>query len=565
LGNKDATFLKGTSVDKIIDTLLSQTDKYQESMLGAATPGADGKPMLAQVSQMKKFWRIITETRPLSFDVRRQTLANEFTIYVIEYDIGVLDNNASQSAAPPLTLAAERKRLLTYINKKILKKKYNYIFTGLNDQILNFDLTINNAFAVAQSRYGGIYNNISMIDKGVVNHKHSAEEAKLTDIIGKAISLQNNAKTVNTAGAESALADAKTAITNSNISADTKSKYITLLGKAKPADRAAFFDDVRAAGGITIDGSLNREKAKATNLARPVTEKITNQQLNFISNVDVGSAEAKLALSDFAKYASGKLRPIARMETSLDRQVGLGVESNSNSGLQKLSSMFSVALHSGLDSSFQHIKLSIKGDPFWLFPQPITDKNSRIFKSLLPDQSAAIELIKNGHKLLTESVNTYGTDNFLLIRFRSPRIYNIDENQDSSNPNADVETFSGVFKVTTVTNRFLNGKFEQDLECILDPEIRVLNILDQIETDAKTPNKPTSLNNLTTPNIIPATAITTKKILAGNSNLIEGFVARTPLTDASTFSLSSIGRSALSSNVPISLPNIIPGLPNTFG
>jgi hypothetical protein len=37
------------------------------------------------------------------------------------------------------------------------------------------------------------------------------------------------------------------------------------------------------------------------------------------------------------------------------------------------------------------------------------------------------------------------------------------------------------------------------------------------------------------------------------------------LTDASTFSLSSIGRSALSSNVPISLPNIIPGLPNTFG
>lgn len=601
--NKDATFLPGTGVDKIIDTLLAQTDKFQKELLNAQTPGADGEPMNVEKSQMKKFWRIITETRPTGFDAKRLTSANEFTIYIVEYDIGVLDNVAAQSSAGPLTIEAERKRYQTYVDKSILKKKYNYIFTGLNDQIIDFDLTINNAFTVALSRLGGIYQNTAMSDKGPVMHNHAAEETKVSDAIGKAIALQNNSKTTNTAESQRAYRKATDSIQASNLPDETKSRYAIILSKSRPADRTVFFDNTIKSGGIGNDGTLKNSSTSATNLAKSsnrltsvsdvqqtgstnienvldstrrtatglaksTTERITNQQFNFISNVDVTSAEARAAYTEFAKNSQGKLRPIARTETAQDRQIGMGVESSSNSGIQKLSSMFSVALHSGLDASFQRIKMTIKGDPFWLFPQPITDKNTRIYKSLLEDQQDALTLIKKGHQNLIDSANTYSSDNFLLLRFRTPRVYN--QEDDEASPNIDIETFSGVFKVLRVTSRFVNGKFTQELECILDPEIRILNIADQIEEDAGRTSlaSPTTLVQEVTLEDIPSkTPKLATNTTSNSSNQIPGF---SPLTKSEATYQSvtqSLGKSSINfgANIPTSKPNIIPGLPNTFG
>jgi len=556
LENKDASFPSGTSIDKVIDSLLAQTGEYQKSMLNAPTPGSDGKPITQEVSQMKQFWRIITETRPLQFDPRRQDVAKEFTIFVVEYDIGILDANVFQTSAPPLTLAAERKRLATYIKKSILKKKYNYIFTGLNDQILNFDLTINNAFANSQARFGGIYQNPAMSDKGPVTHEHAADEAKVTNALSAAISLQNNAKTANTAAAQTALTDARTAITTSTLSDATKQRYLLLLEKSKPESRMNFLSEVQKRGGINNDGTLSGERAKAVNLAKPITEKITQEQFNFISDVDIESQAAKSAYTRLMESSQGKLRPIARIESMQDRQVGLGVESSSNSGIQKLSNMFSVALHSGLDSSFQRIRMTIKGDPFWLFPQPVEHANAKIFNSL-KSPTEAIDWIKSAHFRAVDSVNYYGTDNFLIIRFRTPRIFNIEENPDTSDPNTDIETFSGIYKVVEVTSKFGVGKFEQELVCILDPEIRLLNVMDQINTESAKKDVPTSPKDLTTTNPFPESAIKAPKIMGVNESAAE--IAR--LARQSTVGDAS---ARLTSNVPSPVASLIAGLPPRY-
>jgi hypothetical protein len=565
--NKDASFPSGTAIDKVIDSLLAQTGEYQKSMLNAPTPGRDGASMTEEVNQMKKFWRIITETRPLQFDARRQDVAKEFTIFVVEYDLGILDANVFQTSAPPLTLAAERKRLATYIKKSILKKKYNYIFTGLNDQILNFDLTINNAFANSQARFGGIYQNPAMADKGVVNHEHAKDEAAITNAVSAAISLQNNAKTANTASAQTALVDARTAVTTSELPEATKQRYLLLLEKSKPESRMNFLSEVQTRGGINNDGTLASERAKAVNLAKPISEKITQEQYNFISDVDIESQAAKSAYTRLMENSKGKLRPIARIESMQDRQVGLGVEASSNSGIQKLSNMFSVALHSGLDSSFQRIRMTIKGDPFWLFPQPIEHVNTKIFNSL-KSKTEAIDWIKSAHFRAVDSVNYYGTDNFLIIRFRTPRIYNIEENPDAEDPNTDIETFSGIYKVVEVTSKFGVGKFEQELVCILDPEIRLLNVMDQINTETAKKDVPTSPKDLMTTNPFPESAIKTPKIMGSISNKINGLEEQ--IRDATgqikTLGSQTVGDASarLTSNVPSPIANLIPGLPPRY-
>jgi hypothetical protein len=558
--NKDATFQVGTAVDKIIDTLLAQTDEYQKSMLGAPTPGAEGLPMNEEQSQMKKFWRIITETRPLKFDARRQDIAKEFTIFVVEYDIGVLDSNVFQTSAPPITAAAQRKRLMTYVQKAILKKKYNYIFTGVNDQIINFDITINNAFANAQARFGGIYLNPFMADKGVVTHEHAKEEAQVTAALSRAISFQNNSKTANTAGAKAAMEDAKTAISSSNLTEETKSRYRTLLEQSKPESRLNYLSTVQQSGGINNNGDLNTARTNATVLSKPVTERVTEKQFNFISDVNIKAANSKSAYTAYMENSKGKLRPVARIETLQDRQIGMGIESNSNSGIQKLSTMFSVALHSGLDSSLQKIKMTIKGDPFWVFPQPFKSDNERLFNSL-KSPGEAIDWIKNAHFRYVDSANIYGTDNFILIRFRTPQVFEGANLENNADENSDVETLSGIYKVNFITNRFEAGKFTQELDCMIDPEISILNIADQIEADAQKKDKATSPDSLTQKVTIPETA-TKKDRIMGSVTDATGKV--TAAASAAKDKLVAKG-AELKSNIPEISTNALPGLPNTFG
>lgn len=557
---KNATFQAGTAVDKIIDTLLAQTDEFQKSMLNAKTPGSEGTDMNAEPTQMKKFWRIITETRPLKFDPRRQDIAKEFTIFIVEYDIGILDQNVFQTTAGSTTIEAQRKRLMTYVQKAILKKKYNYIFTGLNDQIINFDITINNAFANSQARFGGIYLNPSMHDKGPVTHEHAKEEAEVTAALSRAISFQNSAKTTNSAGAKAAEADARQKIESSNLDDATKQRYLTLLSQSKPEGRLAYLNSIQAAGGIENNGDLNKTRNEAKKLSTPVTERITQQQFNFISDVNIKSADAQSAYTKFMENSKGKLRPIARIETLQDRQIGMGIESNSNSGIQKLSTMFSVALHSGLDSSFQKIKLTIKGDPFWIAPQPYRSNTEKIFNSLKPIEEA-IDWIKNAHFRAIDAANILGTDNFILVRFRTPQVYQGSALENNADDNTDVETLSGVYKVLVIYNRFEGGKFTQELECMLDPEINILNISQQIEEDAKKKDQEAEPSQLTEKVNIPSTAYTKPRIMGAVTDTQGKIVAATSGLKDKVISTGT----QIASNIPIEIPNVITGGPPKFG
>jgi len=478
--NKDASFSYGTTIDKVIDSLLANTDYYQEGMLRAETAGQSGVPITQESNQMKDFWRIVVETRPLQFDPVRLTVANEYTIFVVKYDIGILDDSVFQTVTGPSTLEAARRRLATYIKKNILKKKYDYIFTGMNDQIIEFDLTINNAFAVSNSRFSGVYSNSAMSTKGVTTHDHALEETNVRNAILAAISLQHNTKSENTRSASYATAGARDAIEKSNLPEATKKRFSVILEQSKPESRMSFIKDVQTRGGLNNDGTLSESRTKATNLAKPISEKISQQQFNFISDVDIESQAAKSAYTNLMENSRGKLRPVAIFPNFQDQQIGLGVESNSNSGLQKLSNMFSVALHSNMDNTFQKIKMKIKGDPFWLYPQPTVDDKEKFYNSLKTPEEA-IKSIKQKIFNNFDAANFFGTDNFLIIRFRSPRIYNLDENPDSDNPNVEIETFSGIYKAVEIKSIFNAGKFTQDIEANIDPELRMLDIKDQIE------------------------------------------------------------------------------------
>jgi hypothetical protein len=501
---KSGTFSTGTSIDKIIDNILAQTERYQKLMPNSKTPGSDGQPAQEEETQMKKFWRIITETKPYKFDPRRNDDAKDITIYVVDYDLGIMEANVLQQTNSTNDKEVEQKRLMTYIQKSILKKKYNYIFTGLNDQVKSFDITLNNAFAIAASRYGGIYSNNAMASQGVAAQDNAKKEAEVSEKLAKAIRFRNNTATSNSREAQSAYKDAVSAINSAKLSTDTKTRYMTLLDQSKPADKLTA-NKLGLRQGIDNNGTLEKSAFMSASLAESVNG------LHFISDVNVSSQRTKNRYNEYLQSTKGKLRPIAVVEQMQDKHIAQGFESDSNSGLQKLSSLFSVAMNGSTDAAFAHIKLKIKGDPFWLFPKPSTitgtsDVNQSIYISDLGD-AAAIEWIKTLHKK-ADTANLVGTDNFILLRFRTPRIYDVEANPSVGDPYSEVAMFSGIYKVTTIVNTFSNGNFFQELECIIDPEINLLNFTKQLDEVSKTPDKPASAQSLTD---IPVTATKTQR------------------------------------------------------
>ncbi len=496
--DKTASFNPGTGIDKIVDAILGNTEYFQKLMKGSET--SSSKPGTANTvpDQMKKMWRVVTETKPIAFDMLRQDNAVEITIFIVQYDLGVADANASQTGQTPDTLGAEKRRFGEYINKKILRKKYNYIFTGLNDQILNFDLNMNFSFAASLSRFGGAYYDSAIHMTGVAIEARKTADTKATEEIRKVLRFINSANPEK--DKDKKIQEALESFKNNDIDPILAARYTVLLNNAKPAARKVYAEKAKANGGATASGEINErpgitgnnqtDKAsiaamnKAAEEAKYLSAPVNG--LRFISDVNVNSPDAKKAYEVAKASRKGKLRPIPYRESMNETAMSSGIDPASNSGRAQLASVFSTALYSTLDASLQSIKLTVKGDPYWLFPRSV---NATI--SVLPYKSdmspnVAISLIKSSGD--PTSVNFYGSDNFILVRFRTPRIYN--QVEGATDPYTEVETFSGVYKVVTVISKFEMGVFSQELTCILDPMINLVDFLTDIEKDA---GKPTAI------------------------------------------------------------------------
>ena len=508
---KTAAFNAGTGIDKIIDAILGNTDKFQKLMQGSATSTSQPKAANQVVDQMKKLWRIVTETKPIAFDMLRQDNAVAITIYIVKYDLGVADVNPSQTGQTPETIAAAKRRMAEYVHKKIMNKKYNYIFTGLNDQIFNFDLNMNFSFAASLSRFGGVYYDSAIKMPGVaVQKKNDDAEKKATERIREILQFINSATPGKNTDAK--IKEARKALNDATIDPVLKSRYINLLDHAKKVDRQTYVAQISQAGGISASGTLQSKATTAEYLSKPVNG------LKFISDVNINSPEAKAAYDIAISSRKGKLRPVPYREGQNETALSSGIDPSSNAGRSRVANIFATALYSTLDASLQSIKLTIKGDPYWLYPRNVdANVDTLPYKSNMPN-SVAIQSIKNTKD--TTAVNPLCTDNFIVIRFRTPRIF--DETTGTLDPFTEVETFSGVYKVISILNKFEAGKFSQELTCILDPVINLSDFLKDMEAAAKK----LDVVQVPQPSTLPITAVKTQK-LAGTVDALKGQSATT--------------------------------------
>ena len=154
------TISNGTSIVDMVKVVFLATTEYQ-NRLGVANADATEPNNVAEVSQgriteLKQLVRVDTETDAIAWDDKRNDWAKKFTYKPYEH-VAVNTSASADDYVPARTSVANaRSKLAQVFRHRLMKKRYDHRFTGVNTEVLNADINLNNLYYVATDFYAGV-------------------------------------------------------------------------------------------------------------------------------------------------------------------------------------------------------------------------------------------------------------------------------------------------------------------------------------------------------------------------------------------------------------------------
>lgn len=150
INNSVRTFsvAKDQSIAQLIDDLLTSCPQYQQDAKKSITP--DDYKSDGDSAGMKTIHRIITSCDMLDFDVTRNDYQRKYLYAITPYRVGTAILDPKELDEPG------KEKVNSYKNQYLLVKNYNWIYTGQNDQILNFDCKFRFSWHIPLPRHGAI-------------------------------------------------------------------------------------------------------------------------------------------------------------------------------------------------------------------------------------------------------------------------------------------------------------------------------------------------------------------------------------------------------------------------
>ena len=338
------------------------------------------------------------------------------------------------------------------------RKRYDYIFTGLNTEITGLDLKFSVAWQAVMPRLVG-YNYYTeqvtewaMVDKDANKTIQAALAAQKTaasgpqaqanlgnSILGQSQGLLGQAagiagqvggllNSVGATGAGAAVGQAAGAINGLG----------GLLNSAGAAGNALF----------NQQAVLNAQAAQQTrDQTSQALNNQLNQQLQTLQQNFGGSSGGSYIEDDLEKGGpSFNLVSIAQNAEGARRAAGSGVMGVRNSRGRSVYGALIDQVYENI--AYMNLELTIRGDPFWLGGK-------------LSDRFSAQESSQSAPNW------TAGDQNFTLI-FKYPSGLHESTGQVQFKPES---TYTGLYCATAVESRFIDGKFEQVLKAHRMPKI----------------------------------------------------------------------------------------------
>lgn len=471
---------EGDTIFNIIGKILSMNKEFQSKVTRKEDLNNPGSKKVNDDKTFIYWYDIHCQIENVKWDKKRNMYSRKYiyTPYLIKdarSDIALTTNDydalkqtgkigsGSSAKDRPLTALAT-KRLQNLYNEGLLSKSYFYIFTGLNDQIINLDITYDQGITLLMPPKGGMTGDFSTTTlTALTNSEPVNKDMTLGDKFDAAKKEANKESLVDVFKQLKGLASDVNGLAQS-------------LGRSV-SEIKAVIDDVNSAtsrsiiqsiSGATIDRTLKNIGVSSSSDPAAVPGTVTQVTKTNLGGTGTYSPE----VSGFL-YAEDLVQPggnITKQELEsaglleLETKTVTGVThatpvakslANPLSGITvdgPASMMMGYVYRARQSTNFLlNIDLTLRGDPYWL-----TRINSGTFEKPKPSRDYTVNPVPGGKY-------------YFLLTIGTPRRfdYNISDEDENTGYWSDASTsgiFSGLYFPVEWKNRFNNGIFTTEMK-----------------------------------------------------------------------------------------------------
>lgn len=348
----------------------------------------------------------------------------------------------------------------SYMGKNnMIQKVYDYIFTGDNTEVLDFNIESNFSYCAIVNYAFGTVNNRSEISGKLA--AYNADGSKTQDF-------KNTINSKVTAGAASLSTLAKNKANSvSNLSKAANSGSLTSLissGSDLLDAVGQQYDTISNISNSSIGSSISNRVSLADK---------KNGNISYIDNYDLSNFDASSMVN--------QVTPVAAKTRSLDSENNVDFIIDTDPSNKR--SMFVGMLEQLYDgTNLVTLNMTVRGDPYWLGASYYGTKYNDITSSDISSTSSPDPTFSCQYP--------YHKDTGLVLRFKSP----VGDDYTSSSKFKN-SYFSGLYYISEITHIFSNGEYRQILQGGLTAGLQMATLNQTASNNSTTSNKMAS-NNL---------------------------------------------------------------------
>lgn len=501
-----AHFQRGSTIADCIETL------YANSVLGQYLVKDVGKPdsLTGGKTAQDRFresvvFRVEPDVTVGDFDPITLLYQKKVTFHVWAYttQLPILDINqilASRDDAVQFAMVNKMK------SDGFLTKRYDYLFTGLNTEVLNIDLRYNLTWSAVLPKFEGMLNgydqlsdvgatrNSNITEGRTLNYYFGQDQARLAMLKNQNAVLQHIA----TDGLEGLTDDEKRVLAGQTFPNDLRKRLSDPETQKKLAKEILGNNEAEIKGvdGLQARTDSLQQQVQAKRVAEQAANAASDQKagLTTISDASVAASFAE-DLELATTPSDDPPIPISIQQANDDpRNQVTGPLTGSYHRDVSIYGAVLNQLYGPMTQQLINISLEIKGDPYWIGPSNL---DRRFILNSTQEQAT---LLKRNFPDFTTG------DNCFLLSFRYPQ--GIDEAKNDGQQHSEgapifrqQEQFDGIYAIRKVTHSFSNGLFKQTIDALRMPLIDILKSFGLKVPGDQTTNKgsaPTS-NPVVTP------------------------------------------------------------------
>lgn len=478
------TIPRGQSIENIVDFVVYLCQEAQNWIVGKNSPS----PGAASLDTHGLIRYVTVYTNAEISNTAIQDPVTQDYMYDITYSLIPTETVKAyadmETVKKVQNITTKENKLQYLISNNRLSKKYEYIYTGHNTEVIKFDFNLANMWTIyqptwIQSNSYDQYTQGALIDTNSISFqqiKNVLNRTKLLpntliNMIDSAIPADvttafNNINNI-TSGIRTALLEEEQKLVsalNTNLAKITNN-IVQINVPATSSDRTNLINNPLISvnlnvGDIVKNTIVDTEAALKINVNQNAQILSTRQQqLSALFAEDMGTATTSKRFPVVGQFDPIPTQQLARQNTDQNKIPNVSDPNTFSPGTGLVGSVIG-NIYSG--KAFLNVDLTIRGDPWWVSLGNLTQNN--IVQAQLGNSTNTV--INDAIGKLTSACFLRG-DNEILLEFRTGVVINEDTGLAVTDENG-ADYFTGLYIVQQVENNFTRGKFTQLLKCRRD-------------------------------------------------------------------------------------------------